>query len=64
MGYHSDWVYKAVEAAVDGIIDFKLDDSGEEPQNLMRIRSMRNVGYDGKWHGLKVGENLEVTLEK
>jgi len=25
-GIHSDWVYKNLEAAVDGIIDFKLED--------------------------------------
>lgn len=63
-GYHSDWVYTALEAAVDGIIDLKLDDSGDRPQNLVRIRSMRNVGYDGRWRKLEVDENLRVTMEK
>jgi len=45
-----------LEATVDGIIDFTRD--------LIRIRSMRNVGYDREWHELKIGENFEVTLAK
>jgi KaiC/GvpD/RAD55 family RecA-like ATPase len=64
-GIHSDWAYKNKEASVDGIVDFKLDESGEVPRNLIRIRSMRNVGFDGRWHQLRVNdENFEVTLEK
>jgi len=60
---HSKWAYKNLEAAADGIIDFKLDDTGEQTKALMRIRSMRNVGFDSRWHSLKIGENFEVTLE-
>ncbi len=63
-GIHSDWVYKQLEAACDGIIDFKLEETGEEPKNLIRIRSMRNVGFDARWHQLRVRENFEVVLEK
>jgi KaiC/GvpD/RAD55 family RecA-like ATPase len=63
-GLHSDSFYGALESGADGIIDFKLDESGEEPINLIRIRNIRNVGFDGRWHRLKVGENLEVTLDK
>ena len=61
-GYHSDWVYKAMESAVDGIIDFKLDEAGEEPRSLMRIRSLRYGNFDGKWHELKTDENLSVRI--
>ncbi len=64
MGVHSDWVYKRLEAAHDGVIDFRLDESGEEPRSLMRIRSMRDLGFDGRWHSLRPGENFEVTLDK
>ena len=63
-GLHSEWVYRSLEAGADGIIDFKLEESGEETQNLIRIRNMRNVGFDRKWHTLKTGENFEVRLEK
>ncbi len=61
---HSDWAYKNLEASSDGVIDFKLDETGDEVRSVIRIRSMRNVGFDSRSHLLKVGENLEVTLEK
>jgi hypothetical protein len=62
-GAHNDWVYKTLEGAVDGIIDFKLDEAVGETRDLMRIRTMRNVGFDRKWHQLKIATNSEVTLE-
>ncbi len=63
-GIHSDWVYGNLEAVVDGIIDFKLEEVNGEMRNLMRIRSLKNVGFDSRWHLLNIGENFEVTLEK
>ncbi len=63
-GVHSDRAYNRLEAANDGVIDFRLDESGEKPRNLMRIRSLRDIGFDGRWHELKIGKNFEVTLEK
>ncbi len=63
-GIHSDWAYKNLEAACDGVIDVKLDESGEEARSMIRIRSMRSVGFDSRWHTLKVDENSEVTIEK
>ena len=63
-GVHSGWVYKQLESAHDGIIDFKFDETRDPPRNKMRIRTMRNVTFDGSWHELKIGENFEVTLEK
>ncbi|MGP8070014.1 MAG: RAD55 family ATPase [Candidatus Bathyarchaeia archaeon] len=63
-GVHSEWVYGQLEDAADGVIDCKLEEIGEETSDVLRIRSMRNVGYDRKWHRLNIGENLEVTIEK
>jgi len=63
-GIHSDWTYKNLEAASDGVIDIKQDEAGGEARSLLRIRSMRNVGFDSRWHELKLGENLEISLEK
>jgi KaiC/GvpD/RAD55 family RecA-like ATPase len=61
---HSNWVYRNLEAAVEGIIDVKLDEGSNPSRNLMRIRSMRGVDYDGHWHPLRVANNLEVTIEE
>ena len=61
---HSAWVYEQLEAAADGIIDFKLEEEGKSTRDLMRIRSVRNAHFDREWHELKIGENFEVTLGK
>ncbi len=64
-GIHSDWAYKQLEAAADGVIDFRLEETSKgETLDLMRIRSLRNVAFTSGWHCLKFGENFEVTLEK
>jgi KaiC/GvpD/RAD55 family RecA-like ATPase len=63
-GIHSEWAYKNLEAANDGVIEVKQDETTGEARNLIRIRSMRGVGFDSSWHQLKVGENSEVTVEK
>ena len=63
-GIHNDWVYRQLEDAADGVVDFKIDEVGEETRDVLRIRGMRNVAFDRRWHSLKIGENLEVSLEK
>lgn len=63
-GVQSEWAYKRLEAASDGVIEFKVDDASDPPRSLIRIRSMRSVGFDGRWHQLNLNENLEVSLAK
>jgi len=63
-GIHPDWVYRQLEDVADGVIDFKLDEVAEETRDVCRIRSMRNVAFDRKWHRLRIGQNLDVTLDK
>lgn len=61
-GVHSNWTYKQLESAVEGIIDFKVEDQGEETRDVMRIRTLRKVMFDRKWHELTTAENSEVAL--
>jgi KaiC/GvpD/RAD55 family RecA-like ATPase len=63
-GVHSDQVYKQLEASPDAVIRFKVDESGEQVKSFVRITYMRNVGFNSRWHSLKMAENFEVTLEK
>lgn len=51
-------VYKQFEGTCDSVIDFKLDETGEETRDLIRIRNMRNVSFDRRWHALGIGENF------
>ena len=64
-GVHNDWAYKNLEATHDGLIDFKLEEEeGGKTQNVMRIRSMRNVAFEQGWHQLKITDKFKVALEK
>jgi KaiC/GvpD/RAD55 family RecA-like ATPase len=61
-GIHGDWAYKNMEAASDGVIDVKLDETTGEVRTVFRIRSMRIGGFDSRWHPLTVNENSEVRI--
>ena len=63
-GIHSTWAYKQLEVAVDGIVDFKVDEVNGERKTFIGIRNMRNVPFDSRWHSLKIGEDFQVTLER
>ena len=63
-GIHSTWAYKQLEAAVEGIVDFKVDEVNGERKTFIGIRNMRNVAFDSRWRPLKIGEDFEVTFEK
>lgn len=62
-GVDSDSAYRKLEAANDGVVEFKLEEAGRGVRNFIRVRSMRNVGYNSEWHSLKVGKNFEVLLD-
>ena len=62
-GIHSEWVYKRLEGASEVIVDFKVDETGPEARDLVRIRSSQFPSFDRRWHGIKISENFEVTLE-
>lgn len=64
IGIHSEWAYRRLEGGCDGVIDFKLEERNGRTRSIMRIRNMRNVGFDSQWHPLRVAENFEVTIEK
>lgn len=63
-GVHSEWVYKTLEGAVDGIMDFEVHEMADETQDLVRLRSMRTVGHDRRWHQIRIGQNFEIALDK
>ena len=63
-GVQSEWAYRRLEAASDGVIEFKVDETNDPPRQMMRIRSMRPVGFDGRWHQLNVDGNARIVLVK
>ena len=63
-GVHSEWAYRQLEAAYDGVIDFRLEEDGKRTRDLMRIRSLRDLTHDRGWHELQIGKNLEISIQK
>jgi KaiC/GvpD/RAD55 family RecA-like ATPase len=63
-GVHSDWAYKQLEGAHDRVIDFKVEELSGQWRNLISVRILRDVGFDGQWRQLRTLENLEVAIEK
>jgi KaiC/GvpD/RAD55 family RecA-like ATPase len=61
-GVHSEWAYRQLESAYDGVIDFKLEEDTKQTRDLIRIRSMRDVTHNRGWHELKTSENLEISI--
>ena len=61
-GIHSDWAYKQLEAAADGIIDFRLEETGEQTRNLMRISSLRSGSFESRWHEVRFDDNSAASL--
>jgi len=63
-GVHSEWAYRQLEGAVDGIIEVGLDQAEGKTRDFMQIRTMRNAHYNRTMNELNVEENFEITLKK
>ena len=63
-GVHNDWVYKRLEDAHDDVADLQIEESEGHISNLLRIRIMRDLAFDSKWHELVADEKLELTLRE
>lgn len=61
-GVHTEWAYRQLESAYDGVIDFRLEEDGKQMRDFIRIRSMRDITHDREWHELKIGKNLELSI--
>lgn len=61
-GLHSDWLYKRMESASDGIIDVRVMERDEEAKNLLRLRTMKGQPHDAHWHEIRIKSNGEATL--
>jgi KaiC/GvpD/RAD55 family RecA-like ATPase len=63
-GVHSEWAYKQLEGAADGIIQFALEETHGETRDTVQIRTMRNVHYTRETAELIVQGNFEITLKQ
>jgi len=61
-GLHSDWLYKRMENASDGVIDLRVMEREDEVKNLLRVRALRGQPHDSRWHEIQVESNGEAVL--
>jgi KaiC/GvpD/RAD55 family RecA-like ATPase len=59
---HSESFYKRLESDVDGVIDLRVMERGEEVKNLLRLRSLKGQPHDTRWHEIQIKRNGEATL--
>ncbi len=63
-GLHSDWLYKRMEGASDGVIDLRLIERGDDIKNFIRIRTLRGQPHDSRWHQIQIKSNGEAVLRE
>lgn len=61
-GVHTDWLYKRMESASDGIVDIRVMERGEEAKNMLRLRTLKGQPHDARWHVIEIKSNGETTL--
>ncbi len=62
-GVWSESFYKQFETQCDGVIDIRSEESNEQLENFIRIRSLRGKACDSHWRHLRLKDNGEVVLE-
>lgn len=61
-GIHSDWFYKRMEAATDGVIDIQVLEREGKARNFLRVRGIRGLPHDSAWHEIEMRPNGEAVL--
>jgi hypothetical protein len=61
-GLHSEWFYKRVEAACDGVIDIRLLEQDDGLRNVIRVRTLKGEPHDNRWHDITIQSNGEAVL--
>ena len=59
---HSDFFYARLEAAFDAVVEVRVIDRGEEVKNLLRVRAVKGLPHDSRWHEIDVKPNGEANL--
>jgi KaiC/GvpD/RAD55 family RecA-like ATPase len=61
-GVHSDFFYKRLENALDGVIEVRVLERDDEAKNFLRIRGLKGKRYDAHWHEIQIKPNGEAIL--
>jgi KaiC/GvpD/RAD55 family RecA-like ATPase len=61
-GIHSDWLYKRMESACDGVVDVRVMERADETKTFLRVRSLKGRPHDARWHEIEVKSNGEAAF--
>lgn len=61
-GIHTESFYKRLESDVDGVIDLRVMERGEEWKNFLCVRSLKGQPHDARWHEIQIKRNGEAAL--
>ncbi len=61
-GLHSDWFYRRLENAADGLMEVKVAEQDEQLKIVLRVSSMKGQPHDARWHAIKIGSGGEAAL--
>jgi len=53
-GIHTEWLYKRMESASDGVIELRVMERDDEAKNFIRIRSLKGQPHDSRWHEVEI----------
>ena len=61
-GVHSDFFYKRMENALDGVIEVRVLERDDEAKNFLRIRGLKGKRFDARWHRIEIEPNGQAVL--
>jgi KaiC/GvpD/RAD55 family RecA-like ATPase len=61
-GIHTDWLYKRMESACDGVVDIRVMERADEARTFLRIRSLKGQPHDARWHEVMIKSTGEAAF--
>ena len=63
-GIHSEWLYKRMESASDGVVEIRVMERDDEAKNFIRLRSLKGQPHDSRWHELEIHSDGGAKLDE
>ena len=62
-GLHSDWFYRRLENAADGLVEVRVMERDDKLGTFLRVSSLKGQQHDAGWHRVEVKPNGEALVE-
>ncbi len=61
-GLHSEQFYRRLENVVDGVVEVRVMERGDQTKNLVRVTSLKGQPHDARLHEIEIKGNGEAIL--